>query len=78
MQTINAFGKQITIKPLTIGDTLEIETVDNPIEKSLYIIAKATGLSVDEIKNADIKYVKDIEKITKIIMPEDTEDPKKK
>ena len=49
-----------------------IEMADKgDIEKSILIISKGTGLSVEEIKNADIKYINDFEKATNLIIGED-------
>jgi hypothetical protein len=63
------FGKDVTIKNLTIGDILEIQNSDlSEIEKSVMIISKGTGLSIDEIKNADLSYIDDFAKATDLIL----------
>ena len=62
-------GKEIELKKLTIGDILIYQKKDlNDFNTVIEMVSKTTGISEEEIKNADLKYLDDIEKVTKELL----------
>jgi len=69
MANINFLGKEVTLKSLSIGDIMEFQKKDiESFETVVEIASKATGVSVDEIKSADLQYIEDLGKVVEAVM----------
>ena len=62
-------GKEIQLKKLTIGDIIEYQKKDlNDFSTVISMVSKATGISEQDIKNADAKYLDDIKNVTEELL----------